>query len=67
MVLQADGHQLMAVISAGAALKAVEQNKFDLVITDLIMPDKDGLEMIMALRKNSSTVPILAISGGGRV
>lgn len=39
----------------------------DLVITDLIMPEEDGLEVIMKLRKLKPTIKIIAISGGGIV
>ena len=40
---------------------------FDLVITDLIMPEKEGLETIADIRKSCADLPIIAISGGGRV
>ena len=36
------------------------------VITDIVMPDKDGLELIPWIRKTDPTVPIICISGGGR-
>jgi DNA-binding response OmpR family regulator len=38
----------------------------DLVITDLIMPEEDGLKVIMKLREIKPTVRIIAISGGGK-
>jgi CheY-like chemotaxis protein len=38
----------------------------DLVITDLIMPDEDGLKVIMKLRELKPTIKIIAISGGGK-
>ena len=40
---------------------------FDLVITDLIMPEKEGLETIADIRRACSDMPIIAISGGGRL
>ena len=43
------------------------KEKLNMVITDVIMPDKDGIEMIMWLKENDQTIPILAISGGGKI
>ncbi len=39
----------------------------DLIITDLVMPEKEGLETIRELRKENSEIVIFAISGGGRI
>ncbi len=37
-----------------------------MVVTDLLMPEKEGIETIRDLRRSSATLPILAISGGGQ-
>ena len=38
----------------------------DLIVTDIIMPDQDGIETILQLRRLAPSIPIIAISGGGR-
>ena len=44
-----------------------EQHPADLVITDLIMPEQEGLETISRLKKQYQGIKIIAISGGGRI
>lgn len=48
------------------ALRALRGFAVDLVVTDILMPDRDGLELIAEVRRVRPTVRILAISGGGR-
>lgn len=60
----------LKVIVARNGSEGLEQYRLvapALIITDLIMPEKEGIETIMALRKQRSSVRILAISGGGRI
>ncbi len=57
------------VITAGNGKEGVEAFRdfpTDLVITDIIMPEKDGIETIMDLRRFNEHLKVIAISGGGR-
>ncbi|MCH8154484.1 MAG: response regulator [Proteobacteria bacterium] len=53
--------------TVGGLLERVEENRPDLIITDIIMPEKEGVETIIALRRADPDLPIIAISGGGRL
>lgn len=66
-MLERAGHAVNSTASGSEALQLFRANRPDLVVTDLIMPDTDGLELIQELRKIDGQVRILAISGGGRV
>jgi DNA-binding NtrC family response regulator len=65
-VLTRAGYEVCAAASAREGLDNLKQKTADLIITDLIMPDKEGLETIMELRRLYAGVKIIAISGGGR-
>ncbi|MGH7944297.1 MAG: response regulator [Opitutaceae bacterium] len=60
------GHTVVVVSSAREACNAMATRAFDLVITDVLMPDGDGLDLITELRKKQPNARILAMSGGGR-
>ena len=62
-LLQADGFDVVVAGDGEAALAAHQSRPADVVITDLFMPDKDGIETIVELKKISPKVKILAISG----
>jgi CheY-like chemotaxis protein len=64
--LEAAGHAVSCVSTGQAATQLLKNQHFDLVITDIIMPDGDGLELILELKQERPDVRILAISGGGR-
>ncbi|CAK0750161.1 Response regulator receiver domain-containing protein [Azospirillaceae bacterium] len=64
-VLQSAGHTVTQADNGEEGLSAVKFARFDLVITDILMPEKDGTEVIIALTEQKERPPILAISGGG--
>jgi DNA-binding response OmpR family regulator len=43
----------------------LKTTRFDIIITDIIMPDKDGFETINDIRKYDQTIPIIAVTGDG--
>lgn len=61
------GHFVVAAKDGREGVEHYTGGVFDLVITDLIMPDKEGIETIMDIRKLNAEVKIIAMSGGGRV
>jgi CheY-like chemotaxis protein len=64
--LERHGHQIAEAGDGLAGLVAYKETVFDLVITDIIMPDMEGLETVLALRKFSPKVKIIAMSAGGK-
>lgn len=61
------GHQITLALDGQDGLDQFHDGAFDLVITDLIMPRKEGVETIAEIRKTAPTAKILAISGGYRL
>lgn len=61
------GHVVIMAMNGRDGMNALQQNAVDLVVTDLFMPEQDGLETIAALRKQYPKLPVIAISGGNLV
>src|SRR5258707_14142324 len=64
-VLCHSGHEAIGATNGDDALKLVRESHFDLVITDIVMPGKEGLEIIATLRRQAPKTRIIAMSGGG--
>jgi DNA-binding NtrC family response regulator len=64
-VLELDGHTIEEANDGQAAVIMFELSPADLVILDMIMPRKEGIETLKALRRISPGGPVIAISGGG--
>ena len=62
-LLQADGFEVSVAADGEAALLLHRAQPADVVVTDLFMPDKDGIETIIELKKLYPTVKIVAMSG----
>ncbi len=67
MLLVRMGHEVTEANDGRHAWSTFQSSPADLVIMDLIMPDKEGLETIQQFRRNKAPAKILAVSGGGRV
>jgi len=58
------GHEVDEAEDGAVGLRLFQQGGYDLVVTDLLMPEKEGIETIMELRELDSKIRILAVSGG---
>ncbi|MEX0741267.1 MAG: response regulator [Phycisphaeraceae bacterium] len=64
--LQRAGFEVVDACDGKVGLERMDEGHFDLVITDMVMPEQEGIETVLALRAKHPQLPILAISGGGR-
>ena len=65
LMLERDGYEVAEAPDGMEAIRIYRQNPADLIITDLIMPNQDGIGMIIAIKKEFPDVKIIAMSGGG--
>jgi CheY-like chemotaxis protein len=61
------GHTVVEARNGKEGVALFPHAAADVVITDIVMPEKEGLEVLMDLQKKQPSVKIIAISGGGRV
>lgn len=66
IILERAGHEVVEAPNGRIAMEKLGSMTVDVVITDILMPDQEGIETIVALRRTGSPIKILAISGGGR-
>lgn len=65
-MLERKDYEVFAASDGEEGLKVWQNVNPDLVITDIIMPNKEGIETILELKRKNKDVKIIAISGGGR-
>ena len=63
VVLATEGYEPLLAANGAEGVKQFRYKPADLVITDMVMPGRDGIETVIALRKEYRDVPIIAMSG----
>ncbi len=66
-MLEIAGYEVLEASNGREGLRLFQRNGVDLVITDIIMPEKEGLETIAEFRRDFPALKIIAISGGGQI
>lgn len=66
-MLEPAGHQVVEAADGREGLERYRENPTDLVITDILMPHREGLDTIMTLKQEYPDAKIIAISGGGKI
>jgi CheY-like chemotaxis protein len=65
-VLERAGHEVTTAGNGRDGVAMFREHAVQVVITDIIMPEKDGIETILDLRREHPDLKVIAISGGGR-
>ena len=67
MILEGAGYDVRIASNGNHAMDLLREEASDLIITDIIMPEKDGVSTITEVRQDFPDIRIIAISGGGGV
>lgn len=66
-VLQRAAHEVAAAADGEEAVQLLQRSKPDIIITDIIMPKKNGIALITEVKSHHPDIDVIAISGGGRL
>lgn len=64
-LLSSEGHQIHQAMDGNTGIELFRQTPLDLIITDILMPEKEGIQTIREIRRESTSIKIIALSGGG--
>lgn len=66
-MLTSAGHTVIEACNGSEALKILAKSRPALIVTDIVMPEKEGIETIIEIRRRYGDIKIIAMSGGGRI
>jgi CheY-like chemotaxis protein len=61
------GYDVVEAVNGAEAFNICKKEAVDLIITDIVMPEKNGIDLIMNVKKEYPDIPIIAVSGGGGI
>ena len=65
-MLERAGHDVVDVENGRAGFEQLERAAFDLIVTDIIMPEVEGIEVLTTVRQRHPSITVITMSGGGR-
>ena len=63
-ILSGAGHNVSGAANGKEALAQLKERRFDLIISDIWMPEMDGINLLKELRGSGNSIPVIVISGG---
>lgn len=67
IMLEEGGHCVTSAANGQEGMNALKAARFDVIVTDIVMPEVDGLELLTEVKKLYPDTKIVAVSGGGRI
>ena len=65
-ILRRSGYKSLGVPSARHALDLLDEEQFDLLVSDVVMPEMTGLELLYELRRRRPDLPVILMTGGSQ-
>ena len=62
-----EGYNIVTASDGKIAKRIIESESFDMIITDILMPEIDGIEIITFIKKMNLDIKIITVSGGGKI
>lgn len=65
-MLRGAGHRVTVAANGAQGVRSFATERPDVVVTDVLMPEKDGIQTLREIRATAPSVPVIVVSGGGR-